>query len=188
MHSEDPATEGHEAPGPRKSAMGFIAGFVFVAVGMLVAYHYAEETAANRKYLEWTTRHTAFLLGYLGEKVDVRTGDGWPRCFFLLRPGKSTSLIVAPECGAIEVMSIFLAAVLAFPTLARKKLLGVLLGLPLLYGLNVLRVTCLFVIGAWDSDGRYLDFAHHYVWQTIYIVFVVIVWLTWVRYVVEDKK
>ena len=83
--SLDYGLEGHSAPRQGKSAMGFVAGFVFVAVGMLIAYHYAEETAANRKYLEWTTRHTAFLLGHLGEKADVRTGEGWPRCSFLLR-------------------------------------------------------------------------------------------------------
>jgi exosortase H (IPTLxxWG-CTERM-specific) len=172
---------------PRRSALGFVTVFVFVAVGLLIAYHYGEEATANKKYLEITTRHTAALLLLIGDRAEVSTQGQWPRCNFELSPGKSVSLIVAPECGAIEVMSIFIAAVLAFPTRFWRKLLGVLLGLPLLYGLNVARVACLFVIGALDTDGKYLDFAHHYVWQTVYIVFVVMVWLAWVRYVVERR-
>lgn len=95
--------------------------------------------------------------------------------------------IVVPECGAIEVMAIFLSAVLAFPTRARKKLLGLLLGLPLMYLVNIFRLSCLAIIGALDGGGEWFNFAHHYVWQAIYIVFVVGVWLAWVEYVVRRK-
>ncbi len=104
--------------------------------------------------------------------------------------GRSFVFIIVPECGAIEVMAIFLAAVIAFPTRWWKRLLGLLVGLPVMYFVNVFRLSCLAVVGALDTtkDRWVFDFAHHYVWQTIYIVFVVAVWLLWIEYVVKGRK
>ncbi len=100
------------------------------------------------------------------------------------------SFILVPECGAIEIMAIFLAAVLAFPTSWRKRGVGIVAGMPIMYGVNILRLTVLAVVGALDqSTGRvWFNFAHEYLWQAVYIVFVVAVWLIWVEYVVKGKR
>lgn len=99
---------------------------------------------------------------------------------------------VVPECGAIPSMSIFISAVLAFPTRWWKRLTGVAAGIPILYGVNCLRLACLAVIGAWDygtgQGGKWFNFAHHYVWQGVYIVFVVAVWMMWVEFVVRGRN
>jgi exosortase/archaeosortase family protein len=97
------------------------------------------------------------------------------------------SFVVVPDCGAIPTMVIFVAAVLAFPTRWWRKFLGVALGVPLLYGINTLRLTVLAVIGAWDGGGAIFKFAHEYVWQGIYIIFVVVVWLAWVELLVKVR-
>jgi len=97
------------------------------------------------------------------------------------------TFIVVPECGAIEIMAIFFAAVIAFPALWWKRLLGILVGLPIMYGVNIFRLSCLAVIGAVNNGGVWFDFSHLYVWQAIYIVFVVAVWLAWVEYVVRQR-
>lgn len=103
--------------------------------------------------------------------------------------GRYFVFIVVPECGAIEVMAIFFAAVIAFPTRWWKKLIGLILGLPIMYFVNVFRLSCLAVVGAMDTtrDRWVFNFAHEYVWQTVYIVFVVAVWLLWIEYVVRRK-
>lgn len=100
------------------------------------------------------------------------------------------SFILVPECGAIEIMAIFLAAVIAFPTTWRRRLIGVVAGTPIMYGVNIFRLTVLAIVGALDqSKGRiWFNFAHEYVWQAVYIVFVVAVWLVWVEYVVKGKR
>lgn len=102
----------------------------------------------------------------------------------------SFSFIVIPECGAIEIMAIFLAAVVAFPTSRKKKIFGLLGGLPLMYLVNIFRLSCLGIIGALDQSQKriWFNFAHEYVWQVIYIVFVVIVWLMWVEFVVRRRE
>ncbi len=96
--------------------------------------------------------------------------------------------IVVAECGAIEVMAIFLAAVLAFPTTWRKRCVGIFAGIPIMYFLNIFRLSCLAIIGALDHGGKWFNFAHEYVWQSVYIIFVVVVWLGWIEFVVRRKS
>ncbi len=96
--------------------------------------------------------------------------------------------IVVAECGAIEVMAIFLAAVLAFPAGWRKKLIGLAGGLPLMYSVNIFRLSFLGVLGALDTENKWFKFAHEYAWQAVYIVFVVAVWLAWVEYIVNGTR
>jgi len=98
------------------------------------------------------------------------------------------TFVVVPDCGAIPTMVIFIAAVLAFPARWWKKLVGIGAGLPVLYGVNTLRLTVLAVIGAWDHGGAIFKFAHEYVWQGIYIIFVVVTWLAWVELLVRRGK
>ena len=103
------------------------------------------------------------------------------------RAGKSFNFVVIPDCGAIPSMSIFVAAVLAFPALWRKRLAGILMGLPILYAVNAFRLAFLAVVGAWDNAGDMFQFSHHYLWQGIYIVFVVAVWMSWVEFLVKRR-
>ncbi len=104
--------------------------------------------------------------------------------------GRIFSFDLVSECGAIEVMVIFFAAVIAFPTRWWKRFVGLVVGIPLMYGVNIFRLVCLGMIGALDtSPGReYFNFAHHYVWQSLYVVFVVAVWLLWIELLVKKRK
>ncbi len=97
------------------------------------------------------------------------------------------SFTLVPDCGAIPSMAIFVAAVLAFPARYWKRLVGIILGVPLLYLVNVGRLTCLGYIGAVDRGGQIFKFVHEYVWQGIFIIFVVVVWLLWVELLVKEK-
>lgn len=92
--------------------------------------------------------------------------------------------IIISECGAIEIMAIFFAAVIAYPTLFRKKLLGIAVGIPLMYFVNIFRLSFLAIVGALNAGGKWFEFLHYYVWQAVYIVFVVAVWLAWIEFVV----
>ncbi|HOJ69244.1 MAG TPA: archaeosortase/exosortase family protein [Candidatus Hydrogenedentes bacterium] len=91
--------------------------------------------------------------------------------------------IVVSECGAIEIMAIFIAAVLAFPATWRSRLIGLVAGVPLMYLVNIFRLFCLAIIGALDPTRKWFTFAHEYVWQAVFIIFVVAVWMAWVEYV-----
>jgi exosortase/archaeosortase family protein len=101
---------------------------------------------------------------------------------------KSFSFHLVPACGAIESMAIYVAAILAFPALLWKRLAGIVIGLPILYAVNVLRLVTLAFIAAYTGAGKWFDFSHLFVWQGVYLIFVVCIWLAWVEFIVRRKE
>ena len=90
---------------------------------------------------------------------------------------------IIEECtGAYEIL-IYTAAVCAFPTTWAKKGLGLLLGWPLLYLCNVVRIAVLMVVGRYYPPA--FDFMHLYLWQATLILFIVSVWMLWIYKVVR---
>jgi len=104
--------------------------------------------------------------------------------------GNLFSFRVVPDCGAIPSMSIYLAAVLAFPTLLWKRAVGAAAGVFVLYWINIGRLATLSYIGAVDrtQGQKWFNFFHEYIWQGIFIVFVVIVWMVWVEVIVRFRR
>lgn len=102
--------------------------------------------------------------------------------------GKQFRFHVVPTCGATEIMAIFLAAVLAFPATWRQRLAGLTVGIPALYGINIIRLACLATIGTLDSGGDWFNFFHEYVWQALYVIVVVLLWLAWVEFLIGRRN
>ncbi|PTT16424.1 exosortase H [Acidovorax sp. HMWF029] len=86
---------------------------------------------------------------------------------------------IEPGCNGIEACIVLFAAVLAFPSTWRHKLVGLLVGFLAVQGLNVVRVISLFYLGQWNT--QVFNFAHEYLWQALIMLDVLIVWLLWVR-------
>jgi exosortase H (IPTLxxWG-CTERM-specific) len=93
---------------------------------------------------------------------------------------------IIDECTGIYEMLIFAAAVLAFPTSWGKKGIGLLMGCPLIYVFNVLRIAMLIVVGRYWRDA--FDFMHLYFWQATMIVMITSVWLLWITKVVRSDE
>jgi archaeosortase B (VPXXXP-CTERM-specific) len=98
----------------------------------------------------------------------------------------SFAVKIIDECTGIYEMLIFAAAVLAFPTTLVKKGLGLVLGCPLIYVFNVLRIAVLILVGRFWPRG--FDFMHLYFWQATMIVMITAVWLIWITLVVRHEK
>ncbi|HLG94074.1 MAG TPA: archaeosortase/exosortase family protein [candidate division Zixibacteria bacterium] len=97
--------------------------------------------------------------------------------------GEKIALQVIEECTGAYEMIIFAAAVLAFPTGWKKKGLGLLLGLPLLYTINVLRMMLLAWVQAHGSPALF-DFMHIYFWQATLILMILGVFILWIKLLV----
>jgi len=93
---------------------------------------------------------------------------------------------IIDECTGIYEMLIFSAAVLAFPTTWAKKGLGLVLGCPLIYFFNLVRIAVLILVGRFWAGG--FDFMHLYFWQATMIVMITGVWLIWITLVVRHEK
>lgn len=86
---------------------------------------------------------------------------------------------IEPGCNGIEACIVLFAAIVAFPSSWRHKLIGLLVGFLAVQALNVVRVVSLFYIGQWNT--QVFNFAHEYLWQALIMLDVLIVWLLWVR-------
>ena len=99
---------------------------------------------------------------------------------------RSAAFRVIDECTGIEVIGLFVAAVLAFPSAWRHRLLGLALGVPSLLLLNLIRMSTLILVGA--GSAKALDIGHVYVWPVIILTMAMAIWLSWARIAVRDPR
>jgi exosortase H (IPTLxxWG-CTERM-specific) len=83
-------------------------------------------------------------------------------------------------CNGVEAALILIAAMLAFPSPWKKKLVGIAGGLIAVQALNVVRVVSLFYLGQWSLAA--FEWAHLYLWQALIMIDVLVVWLLWLRW------
>lgn len=78
------------------------------------------------------------------------------------------AVTVSPACSAVELAGFIVAAVLAFPSPWRAKVSGVVLGMIFIAGLNVARVTSLFLVGLHARAS--FDMVHDDLWAVLFIL------------------
>jgi exosortase/archaeosortase family protein len=84
---------------------------------------------------------------------------------------------VSPACSGAVPSMIYLAAVFAFPTSVRAKMIGAGMGVGVIHGVNLLRVVALFIIGLFFNE--YFHETHVYVAQALVVAIAVATWLFW---------
>lgn len=84
---------------------------------------------------------------------------------------------VVTACTGLFVTGLFLAAVVAFPTSWRARLVGAGVGLVGLFLVNVVRLTSLYYVGRYWRTA--LELVHQLVWQSLVIAIAVSLWLLW---------
>lgn len=105
--------------------------------------------------------------------------------FTILLNSKSV-INVINECTGIFSMSIFAAIVVAYDTTLRNKIVGLVVGIPILFGLAILRLslTTLLVV----KYPAMLHLAHDYLFQIFLLVFVVVLFVLWHNTITEKKN
>ena len=148
--------------------------FVLVTAVFLVASYFVFKVPwVERHFVEPYTHFVAacsrFCLGLVG-----------------VRAGGSESAIVSPEfsvtiknvCNGLEVTAIFIATTIGFPATWKSKLLGLLLGIPAIFLINIVRIMALFILGF--KVPHVFDAVHFYYAQALVIIATLAVWLLWV--------
>lgn len=121
-------------------------------------------------YTTFVAHEARIVLNLFGEHATVRSQ-------VLSSPRYSVAIFNG--CNGLEALLVFVSGVLAFPAPWGKKLLGVLLGFFAIQAVNVVRVVSLFYIGVfWPS---WFSATHVFVWQSLIIIFGVVLWIVWVR-------
>lgn len=121
-------------------------------------------------YTTFVAREAKVALNLLGEGATVRGQTLSSRRF---------SVQIYNGCNGLEAILIFVSGVLAFPARWPRKLLGVIAGFLAIQVVNIIRVVSLFYIGVFYP--KWFATTHIFIWQSIVIVFGVLLWLLWVH-------
>jgi exosortase/archaeosortase family protein len=156
-------------PSATKESLRFLLAFaasaaLFEAVFMGVV----DGSSAFHSYLSWTAGAAAGLLEAFGFQAS-RQGN-------TIEVG-TERMEVLRGCDGLEVMGLFVIAVLLFPSAWSKKLTGALLGVAVLAVLNVCRVVTLTT--AWVRGWSLLETLHTAVWPMIFVFAAVLLWCAW---------
>ena len=156
-----------------RQEISFLAVFILVLGG---GFTLLSLNAVNDRFVEPFTgliaRASGVALNLIGQEVKMDgTAISNPRFGVNIRNG----------CNGLETMVIFLAAVLAFPASWKARLLGLVFGAVTIQAINLVRVVALFLTGAYFP--AYFDSSHTVIWQTIVILFGVMMWILWAQQV-----
>ncbi len=151
--------------------------FMFTVGTFVLVFSWLVETDTLFALLSFTAHSAAFVLNLFGGNVEVSGSVlASDRC----------ALNIVNECTAIIPMMILLCAIVAYPSRFNHKLLGLVLGLPLLFLLNLIRVVSLFYVSTYFKN--YMDTAHLLIWQPLMILAVIAIWLIWASKVGYVRK
>jgi exosortase H (IPTLxxWG-CTERM-specific) len=172
-------SEEQQSDNRRKHLLRFILIFSILVVIGAIAYPHVSIafTGVIRKFMSFTAGICAVFLEPFYEPVSLSGRIVTIHGF---------AVEVIEECTGIYEMLLFAAAVLAFPSTWKSKGLGFLMGLPLIYFFNILRIVFLAVIGV--HFRSLFDFMHIYFWQATLVVIIVTVWFLWIRLVATRAK
>jgi exosortase/archaeosortase family protein len=129
---------------------GLYRGLVFALLSLLLygfVYYPHEPTSLAARtlfaYAAWVARGSAWLIGLFGEPVGV-TDDTLITGRFPLR--------IVLDCAALDVLALYVAAVLAYPARWFSKVSAVLLGAVFLSCANLGRILALYFAGVYAPE------------------------------------
>jgi exosortase H (IPTLxxWG-CTERM-specific) len=91
------------------------------------------------------------------------------------------SVEIIRGCDAVEATALFTCAVIAFPAGLSRKFVGIIAGVFALAILNLIRIVSLFLIGV--HLPSIVDVMHIEVWQGLFIIFAVMLWVVWLVWI-----
>jgi len=139
---------------------------IAVAVGVLVWI--ANSSGAMQWVQTVLATITAGILRVCGEAAVV-TGSTVQTDAF--------GISVVTACTGLFTTGLYVIAVLAFPTRWRARAIGLAIGVAGIFLLNLIRLVSLYFVGV--HFPNVLDLVHQGIWQAVFIVFAVILWLLW---------
>jgi len=145
---------------------GCLVSFIFI-------YSKVADSSAMAAFFNFTARATGAILNHVGASVQVDGNSISSPHFY------AGSMLIVANCTALIPIVIFISAVLAFPSTAKQKIIGIMLGIVGLFVLNLVRTVSLFFIGSSFSESVF-EIAHMLVWQSLMIILAIILWLVWV--------
>lgn len=172
-----------QAQGSRWLAHSPVRGFVLKAIllmgavqGVFLLWFIGSD--AFTSYLELNAILAGKLLGALGESVWVSgTSIG-------SHQGK---VDVLRGCDGSQVCAFHAISILAFPVAFHRRCVGALCGVALLFVLNIVRISSLYVLFAYFPE-EWFTMAHGSLWPMAFILASVVLWVLWARWAMTGLR
>ena len=162
---------GQVAPVPTSPGR-LIARFSLLFIACNVALVTLTSTAAAGTYLHEPMARCVAFLSWLVLSPFGRTSVSGVELGF-----NDFGVRIVEACDGILPATIYLSAILAFPSRWADKGWGLLIGLPAIFLINLVRVVTLVMVGAAWPD--IFEQVHIYVWQALVIGLAMVIWVFW---------
>ncbi|MEM7102518.1 MAG: archaeosortase/exosortase family protein [Bacteroidota bacterium] len=96
------------------------------------------------------------------------------------------SINISKGCDGLAPIALLVSGILIYPSKWKYKWPALIAGPAILIFLNLIRIISLFLIGAYVP--KLFDVMHVEVWQAIFIIIAVVLWLIWLNWVMKKLK
>jgi len=127
---------------------------------------------------DFVAREVAFVLRSLGYKFTLNGSE-----FLFATSHGGEKLFIIAECTGLYTSIIYFSIIGAYPARITEKLIGLLIGIPIIHILNLFRMVFISFILYHRRD--LFDFFHGYFWQISFVIFMLLIVLFWMGKIVK---
>jgi len=163
-----------------KPVLSILLRFIIIYLVLLFAYQFYLNSFQNEgldpfsRMIAEQVKHIQNSIGYPTQLYDDVKGE---QVYFYVNKEYPTRMVEG--CNAISVMILFVAFVFAFYK-GKKTFIFVLLGLILLYIMNLLRIVGLNIVMI--DYKQYGKISHDYIFPAVIYGTVVLLWMVWIKF------
>lgn len=163
----------------------FLLVYLLLLLGYQLYLNYYQGRSFIDPFTNWVGEQCAFVQNKVGYETQMVPNEARKGNFFYVKDIWAT--IMVEGCNAASIMILFVSFVFAFFKGWLRTLLFSVVGLVILFILNVLRIVLLNIIAV--DYPHYLLSAHDYLFPAIIYGGVVVLWLIWIkRFVLRDES
>lgn len=122
-------------------------------------------------------RATAIIVASLSNALGVEAGTSQLLVWFGGAGDGGFQYYVTDACSAISIVVTYAIAVLAYPVAWDSRLSGLLFGIPVLVGVNIIRLVTVGWVGLYSRS--HFDAVHSYGWPVLHVAGVGLLWMAW---------
>jgi exosortase/archaeosortase family protein len=149
-------------------------GLFILCMGLFYIFYYSKFYIDNLEapFMNAQASLGNFLLNLIGQSTTV---SGYTIS------GDNFSIDIKKGCDGLETMAILASGIMIFPTTLKLKVPGLLLGISVLFVLNLFRIAGLFIIGKYCSNDFFeaMHFQGGFVIFTAIGVLLLLTWMNW---------
>lgn len=160
----------------RLPVLKFTGGFIIITVVFFLLTNSNWFDVIREPLLISYTKVSSFLLNIFGLGTSAR-GD--------ILSSSEFSVNIEEGCDAVAPAILFAVSILVFPVAWKYKWKGLIYGLSAIFVLNIVRIMTLFLTGVYAKS--LFELMHVEVWQAIFIVLTVAIWLYWLKWATSKE-